>query len=148
MVCRYDVYNLNHIVSSKFNKLYFCYWPWSCTFTLVILWKIGHHRVCFPVNWTKFFKWLLLHYRTFQGYCAYAIQRWWRDINEHTKDQQKTIKEEISAIKIVKKGESKLSRHEAAKKIQESWRKHVVSISTATVVHGSDAVTSRYSIKK
>ena len=122
---------------------------WSCNSSHVILWKIGHHRNFFPVNLTKFFKWLLLlHYRTFQGYCAYTIQRWWREISKHIKDQQKTIKEEISAIKIVKKGESILSRNDAAKKIQQSWRKHIVSILTEAVVYRSDAVARRCPIKK
>ena len=75
---------------------------------------------------------IFLNRRTFQGFCAFTIQRWWRDIVTQTTNNnkpQEIIQEEISAIKIVKKGrsESEISREDAAKKIQNCWRKHIVS---------------------
>jgi len=59
---------------------------------------------------------------TFQGYCALAIQAWWR----HRVSQKKEERQEAKAsVAVIKKQSSNLSIDDASNIIQKTWRRHI-----------------------
>ena len=72
---------------------------------------------------------LFCHLRSFQGYCAYTIQQWYREWMVIRK-RRKAAKEKQDALLAKRKArlekQGPLTDIEAATIIQQYWRRHIV----------------------